>query len=88
MSTRPLFLTKIILIGTHLMFCSYSNLSLLQHFIEVAVDSRLLDVLGHPGDEGISVLEVGVKVGLENNQIEFELLQVFFLCQTGWNIAW
>ena len=51
------------------MFCSYSNLSLLQHFIEVAVDSRLLDVLGHPGDEGISVLEVGVKVGLENNQI-------------------
>lgn len=65
------------------MFCSYSNLSLLQHFIEVAVDSRLLDVLGHPGDEGISVLEVGVKVGLENNQIEFELLQVFFLCQTG-----
>ena len=65
------------------MFCSYSDLSLLQHFIEVAVDSRLLDVLGHPGDEGISVLEVGVKVGLENNQIEFELLQVFFLCQTG-----
>ena len=65
------------------MLCSYSDLSLLQHFIEVAVDSRLLDVLGHPGDEGISVLEVGVKVGLENNQIEFELLQVFFLCQTG-----
>ena len=65
------------------MFCSYSNLSLLQHFIEVAVNSRLLDVLGHPGDEGISVLEVGVKVGLENNQSEFQLLQVFFLCQTG-----
>ena len=65
------------------MLCSYSDLSLLQHFIEVAVNSRLLDVLGHPGDEGISVLEVGVKVGLENNQIEFELLQVFFLCQTG-----
>ena len=65
------------------MICSYSDLSLLQHFIEVAVNSRLLDVLGHPGDEGISVLEVGVKVGLENNQIEFQLLQVFFLCQTG-----
>ena len=55
------------------MFCSYSNLSLLQHFIEVAVNSRLLDVLGHPGDEGISVLEVGVKVGLEKNQIGSKL---------------
>ena len=68
------------------MICSY--LSFFQHFIEVAVNSRLLDVLGHPGDEGISVLEVGVKVGLENNQSEFQLLQVFFLCQTGWNFAW
>ena len=66
MSTRPSFLTKIISTGTHLMICSYSDLSLLQHFIEVAVNSCLLDVLSHPGDEGISVLEVGVKVGLES----------------------
>ena len=70
------------------MIWSYSDLSLLQHFIEVAVYSRLLDVLGHPGDEGISVLKVGVKVGLESDQIRFELLHVFFLCQTGWNFAW
>ena len=55
------------------MFCSYSNLSLLQHFIEVAVDSRLLDVLGHPGDEGISVLKIGVKVGLGNIPIGSKL---------------
>ena len=66
----------------------YSYLSFFQHLIEVAVDSRLLDVLCHPGDEGISVLEVGVKVGLESDQIEFELLHVFFLCRTGWNFAW
>ena len=37
------------------------------------MNSRLLDVLGHPGDEGISVLEVGVKVGLENIQIGSKL---------------
>ena len=51
--------------------CSY--LSFFQHFIEVAVNSRLLDVLGHPGDEGISVLEIGVKVGLGNIPIGSKL---------------
>ena len=65
------YFNQIIITRTHLIVFSY--LSFFQHFIEVAVNSRLLDVLGHPGDEGISVLEVGVKVGLENIQIGSKL---------------
>ena len=68
------YFNQIIITRTHLIVCSYRvYLSFFQHFIEVAVNSRLLDVLGHPGDEGISVLEVGVKVGLENIQIGSKL---------------
>ena len=35
--------------------------------------SSLLDVLGDPGDEGISVLEVGVKVCLVDNRARLRL---------------
>ena len=39
-------------------------MAFLQHLIEVAVDGRLLDILGHACHKGIPVLEVGVEVCL------------------------